>query len=90
MFSLHSVPTSPQIREELSGHSLTASVRHDSLLAICDGYLFRLRVAYPREPAILRLRKQTEAAERLERATAQLPRLTSALAALQRQYPAYR
>ena len=60
------------------------------MLAICDGFLFRLRVAYPREAAILRLKKQPEAAAELERQTVQLPKLTSALGALQRQYPAYR
>ncbi|XP_043241314.1 nucleolar protein 6-like [Amphibalanus amphitrite] len=78
-----------QIREELGGLGLIASARRDCVLVIYDGYLFRLCVAYPREAAILRLRKQPEAAAELDRRTGQLPKLTSALGALQRQYPAY-
>ncbi|XP_037094201.1 nucleolar protein 6-like [Pollicipes pollicipes] len=65
-----------QMRTELTSQGLTAAVRRDGVLVICDGFLFRLAVAYPREPALLRLRKQPEAAALL-------------LAGLQRQHPAY-
>ena len=60
------------------------------MLVICDGFLFRLRVSYPREPALLRLSKAPERAAQLERTDNMLPKMTSALAALQRQFPAYR
>ncbi|XP_074851941.1 nucleolar protein 6 [Carettochelys insculpta] len=63
-----------------------------------DGYVFRLQVAYHREPQILRevvtpegmLKYQdTEESQQLELETLHLPYLTSSLHGLQQQYPAF-
>uniref|UniRef100_G3SVB9 Nucleolar protein 6 n=1 Tax=Loxodonta africana TaxID=9785 RepID=G3SVB9_LOXAF len=63
-----------------------------------DGFVFRVRVAYQREPQILREMRSPEgmislrdtpASLRLERDTKQLPLLTSALHGLQQQHPAF-
>uniref|UniRef100_A0A8C2UM31 Nucleolar protein 6 n=1 Tax=Chinchilla lanigera TaxID=34839 RepID=A0A8C2UM31_CHILA len=63
-----------------------------------DGFVFRIRVAYQREPQILRevqspegvvSLRDTPAALRLERDTKHLPLLTSALHGLQQQHPAF-
>ncbi|XP_058157972.1 nucleolar protein 6 isoform X2 [Dasypus novemcinctus] len=63
-----------------------------------DGFVFRVRVAYQREPQILREMqspeglislRDTPASLRLERDTRQLPLLTSALHGLQQQHPAF-
>ncbi|XP_004428412.1 PREDICTED: nucleolar protein 6 [Ceratotherium simum simum] len=63
-----------------------------------DGFVFRIRVAYQREPQILKETRSpegmislrdTRASLRLERDTRQLPLLTSALHGLQQQHPAF-
>ncbi|XP_067386974.1 nucleolar protein 6 isoform X2 [Emydura macquarii macquarii] len=63
-----------------------------------DGYVFRLQVAYHREPQILKevvtpegmlKYRDTEESQRLELETLHLPYLTSSLHGLQQQYPAF-
>lgn len=63
-----------------------------------DGFVFRVRVAYQREPQILREMRSPEgmislrdtpASLHLERETRHLPLLTSALHGLQQQHPAF-
>ncbi|XP_004600255.2 nucleolar protein 6 [Sorex araneus] len=63
-----------------------------------DGFVFRVHVAYQKEPQILREMRSPEgmislrdtpASLRLERATRHLPLLTSALHGLQQQHPAF-
>ncbi|XP_066470854.1 nucleolar protein 6 [Tiliqua scincoides] len=63
-----------------------------------DGYVFRLQVAYHREPQILKevvtpegmlKYQETEESQQLEVETQQLPFLTSSLHGLQQQYPAF-
>uniref|UniRef100_A0A8C8S5Z8 Nucleolar protein 6 n=1 Tax=Pelusios castaneus TaxID=367368 RepID=A0A8C8S5Z8_9SAUR len=63
-----------------------------------DGYVFRLQVAYHREPQILRevvtpegmlKYRDTEDSQQLELETLHLPHLTSCLHGLQQQYPAF-
>ncbi|XP_021078123.1 nucleolar protein 6 [Mus pahari] len=73
-----------------------ATATHTDVLK--DGFVFRIRVAYQREPQILKevrspegmvSLRDTPASLRLERDTRLLPLLTSALHGLQQQYPAY-
>ncbi|XP_013378402.1 PREDICTED: nucleolar protein 6 [Chinchilla lanigera] len=73
-----------------------AAAAHTDVLK--DGFVFRIRVAYQREPQILRevqspegvvSLRDTPAALRLERDTKHLPLLTSALHGLQQQHPAF-
>ncbi|XP_027625610.1 nucleolar protein 6 isoform X2 [Tupaia chinensis] len=73
-----------------------ATATHTDVLK--DGFVFRIRVAYQREPQILKETrspegmislKDTPASLRLERDTRQLPLLTSALHGLQQQHPAF-
>ncbi|ELR51092.1 Nucleolar protein 6 [Bos mutus] len=73
-----------------------ATATHTDVLK--DGFVFRIRVAYQREPQILKETRSPEgmislrdtpASLRLERDTRQLPLLTSALHGLQQQHPAF-
>ncbi|XP_042769278.1 nucleolar protein 6 isoform X3 [Panthera leo] len=78
------------------GLQCRATAMHTDVLK--DGFVFRIRVAYQREPQILREMRSPEgmislrdtpASLRLERDTRQLPLLTSALHGLQQQHPAF-
>lgn len=78
------------------GLQCRATATHTDVLK--DGFVFRIRVAYQREPQILRETRSPEgmislrdtpASLRLERDTKQLPLLTSALHGLQQQHPAF-
>ncbi|XP_072815347.1 nucleolar protein 6 isoform X2 [Vicugna pacos] len=78
------------------GLQCQATATHTDVLK--DGFVFRIRVAYQREPQILREMRSPEgmislrdtpASLRLERDTRQLPLLTSALHGLQQQHPAF-
>ncbi|XP_075823608.1 nucleolar protein 6 [Microtus pennsylvanicus] len=73
-----------------------AAATHTDVLK--DGFVFRIRVAYQREPQILKevrspegmiSMRDTPASLRLERETRLLPLLTSALHGLQQQHPAF-
>nr|ABX10432.1 neuroprotective protein 1 [Rattus norvegicus] len=73
-----------------------ATATHTDVLK--GGFVFRIRVAYQREPQILKVvrspegmisMRDTPASLRLERDTRLLPLLTSALHGLQQQYPAF-
>ncbi|KAM4876616.1 nucleolar protein 6 [Thomomys bottae] len=73
-----------------------ATATHTDVLK--DGFVFRIRVAYHREPQILKevrspegmiSLRDTPASLRLERDTRLLPLLTSALHGLQQQHPAF-
>ncbi|XP_012882142.1 PREDICTED: nucleolar protein 6 [Dipodomys ordii] len=73
-----------------------ATATHTDVLK--DGFVFRIRVAYQREPQILKevrspegmiSLRDTPASLRLERDTRLLPLLTSALHGLQQQHPAF-
>ncbi|XP_045696803.1 nucleolar protein 6 [Phyllostomus hastatus] len=78
------------------GLQCRATATHTDVLK--DGFVFRIRVAYQREPQILKeIRspegmislRDTPASLRLEKDTKQLPLLTSALHGLQQQHPAF-
>uniref|UniRef100_A0A7N5JW19 Nucleolar protein 6 n=1 Tax=Ailuropoda melanoleuca TaxID=9646 RepID=A0A7N5JW19_AILME len=78
------------------GLQCRATATHTDVLK--DGFVFRVRVAYQREPQILREMRSPEgmislrdtpASLRLERDTRHLPLLTSALHGLQQQHPAF-
>ncbi|KAB0392685.1 hypothetical protein E2I00_019301, partial [Balaenoptera physalus] len=78
------------------GLQCRASATHTDVLK--DGFVFRIRVAYQREPQILREMRSPEgiislrdtpASLRLERDTRQLPLLTSTLHGLQQQHSAF-
>ncbi|XP_015390523.2 nucleolar protein 6 isoform X3 [Panthera tigris] len=78
------------------GLQCRATAMHTDVLK--DGFVFRIRVAYQREPQILKEMRSSEgmislrdtpASLRLERDTRQLPLLTSALHGLQQQHPAF-
>lgn len=78
------------------GLQCRATATHTDVLK--DGFVFRIRVAYQREPQILKEMRSPEgmislrdtpASLRLERDTRQLPLLTSALHGLQQQHPAF-
>ncbi|XP_019589872.2 nucleolar protein 6 [Rhinolophus sinicus] len=78
------------------GLQCRATATHTDVLK--DGFAFRIRVAYQREPQVLKETrspegmislKDTPASLRLERDTRQLPLLTSALHGLQQQHPAF-
>ncbi|XP_023571830.1 nucleolar protein 6 isoform X2 [Octodon degus] len=78
------------------GLQCCATATHTDVLK--DGFVFRIRVAYQREPQILRevqspegmiSLRDTPASLRLERDTKHLPLLTSALHGLQQQHPAF-
>ncbi|XP_011804032.1 PREDICTED: nucleolar protein 6 isoform X2 [Colobus angolensis palliatus] len=78
------------------GLQCRATATHTDVLK--DGFVFRIRVAYQREPQILKevqspegmiSLRDTPASLRLERDTRQLPLLTSALHGLQQQHPAF-
>ncbi|KFO35328.1 nucleolar protein 6 isoform X1 [Fukomys damarensis] len=78
------------------GLQCRATATHTDVLK--DGFVFRIRVAYQREPQILKevqspegmiSLRDTPASLRLERDTKQLPLLTSALHGLQQQHPAF-
>ncbi|XP_029059010.1 nucleolar protein 6 isoform X3 [Monodon monoceros] len=78
------------------GLQCRATATHTDVLK--DGFVFRIRVAYQREPQILREMRSPEgiislrdtpASLRLERDTRQLPLLTSTLHGLQQQHPAF-
>ncbi|XP_012625602.1 nucleolar protein 6 isoform X1 [Microcebus murinus] len=78
------------------GLQCRATATHTDILK--DGFVFRICVAYQREPQILREMRSPEgmislrdtpASLRLERDTRQLPLLTSALHGLQQQHPAF-
>lgn len=78
------------------GLQCRATATHTDVLK--DGFAFRIRVAYQREPQVLKETRSPEgmislrdtpASLRLERDTRQLPLLTSALHGLQQQHPAF-
>ncbi|KAG8505889.1 Nucleolar protein 6 [Galemys pyrenaicus] len=78
------------------GLQCRATATHTDVLK--DGFVFRIRVAYQREPQILKEMRSPEgmvslrdtpASLRLERDTRHLPLLTSALHGLQQQHPAF-
>ncbi|XP_025215608.1 nucleolar protein 6 isoform X2 [Theropithecus gelada] len=78
------------------GLQCRATATHTDVLK--DGFVFRIRIAYQREPQILKevqspegmiSLRDTPASLRLERDTRQLPLLTSALHGLQQQHPAF-
>lgn len=78
------------------GLQCRATATHTDVLK--DGFVFRIRVAYQREPQILKEMRgpegmislrDTPASLRLERDTKHLPLLTSALHGLQQQHPAF-
>uniref|UniRef100_A0A452SLX4 Nucleolar protein 6 n=1 Tax=Ursus americanus TaxID=9643 RepID=A0A452SLX4_URSAM len=78
------------------GLQCRATATHTDVLK--DGFVFRVRVAYQREPQILREMRSPEgmislrdtpASLRLDRDTRHLPLLTSALHGLQQQHPAF-
>ncbi|KAK2492692.1 hypothetical protein MC885_005880 [Smutsia gigantea] len=78
------------------GLQCRASAMHTDVLK--DGFVFRIRVAYQREPQILRETRSPEGMISLrdtpnslclEKDTRQLPLLTSALHGLQQQHPAF-
>nr|XP_012318628.1 nucleolar protein 6 isoform X2 [Aotus nancymaae] len=78
------------------GLQCRATATHTDVLK--DGFVFRIRVAYHREPQILRevqspeglnSLRDTPASLCLERDTRQLPLLTSVLHGLQQQHPAF-
>ncbi|XP_003800330.1 nucleolar protein 6 isoform X1 [Otolemur garnettii] len=78
------------------GLQCRATATHTDVLK--DGFVFRIRVAYQREPQILREMRSPEgmislrdtpASLCLERDNRQLPLLTSALHGLQQQHPAF-
>ncbi|XP_044943841.1 nucleolar protein 6 isoform X1 [Mustela putorius furo] len=78
------------------GLQCRATATHTDVLK--DGFVFRVRVAYQREPQILREMRSPEgmislrdtpASLHLERETRHLPLLTSALHGLQQQHPAF-
>lgn len=78
------------------GLQCRATATHTDVLK--DGFVFRIRVAYQREPQILKevqspegmiSLRDTPASLHLERDTRQLPLLTSALHGLQQQHPAF-
>ncbi|KAM6182038.1 nucleolar protein 6 [Erethizon dorsatum] len=78
------------------GLQCCATATHTDVLK--DGFVFRIRVAYQREPQILRevqspegmiSLRDTPASLRLERDVKHLPLLTSALHGLQQQHPAF-
>ncbi|XP_006098834.1 nucleolar protein 6 isoform X1 [Myotis lucifugus] len=78
------------------GLQCRATATHTDVLK--DGFVFRIRVAYQREPQILKEMRSPEgmislrdtpASLRLEKDTKQLPLLTSALHGLQQQHPAF-
>ncbi|EPQ03522.1 Nucleolar protein 6 [Myotis brandtii] len=78
------------------GLQCRATATHTDVLK--DGFVFRIRVAYQREPQILKEMRSPEgmislrdtpASLRLEKETKQLPLLTSALHGLQQQHPAF-
>ncbi|XP_007948870.2 nucleolar protein 6 [Orycteropus afer afer] len=85
-----------EILTQQHGLQCRATATHTDVLK--DGFVFRVRVAYQREPQILREMwtpegmislRDTTASLRLERDTKQLPLLTSALHGLQKQHPAF-
>uniref|UniRef100_A0A2K6JX79 Nucleolar protein 6 n=1 Tax=Rhinopithecus bieti TaxID=61621 RepID=A0A2K6JX79_RHIBE len=78
------------------GLQCRATATHTDVLK--DGFVFRIRMAYQREPQILKevqspegmiSLRDTPASLHLERDTRQLPLLTSALHGLQQQHPAF-
>ncbi|XP_039731492.1 nucleolar protein 6 [Pteropus medius] len=78
------------------GLQCRATATHTDVLK--DGFVFRIRVAYQREPQILKEMRSPEgmislrdtpASFRLEKDTRHLPLLTSALHGLQQQHPAF-
>ncbi|KAM8802879.1 nucleolar protein 6 [Rhynchonycteris naso] len=78
------------------GLQCRAMATHTDVLK--DGFVFRIRVAYQREPQILKEMRSPEGmisfrdtptSLRLEKDTKQLPLLTSALHGLQQQHPAF-
>ncbi|XP_004372388.1 nucleolar protein 6 isoform X1 [Trichechus manatus latirostris] len=85
-----------EILTQQHGLQCRATATHTDVLK--DGFVFRVRVAYQREPQILReIRspegmislRDTPASLHLERDTKQLPLLTSALHGLQQQHSAF-
>lgn len=85
-----------ELLSQQHGLRCRAAATHTDVLK--DGFVFRIRVAYQREPQILKeIRspegmislRDTPASLRLERDTRQLPLLSSALHGLQQQHPAF-
>ncbi|XP_037654304.1 nucleolar protein 6 [Choloepus didactylus] len=85
-----------ELLSQQHGLQCRATATHTDVLK--DGFVFRVRVAYQKEPQILREMRSPEgmislrdtpASLRLERDTRQLPLLTSALHGLQQQHPAF-
>ncbi|XP_077004029.1 nucleolar protein 6 [Tamandua tetradactyla] len=85
-----------ELLSQQHGLQCRATATHTDVLK--NGFVFRVHVAYQREPQILRemrspegmiSRRDTPASLRLERDTRQLPLLTSALHGLQQQQPAF-
>ncbi|XP_045418924.1 nucleolar protein 6 isoform X1 [Lemur catta] len=85
-----------ELLSQQHGLQCRATTTHTDVLK--DGFVFRVRVAYQREPQILREMRSPEgmislrdtpASLRLERDTRQLPLLTSSLHGLQQQHPAF-
>ncbi|XP_001365176.3 nucleolar protein 6 isoform X1 [Monodelphis domestica] len=79
-------------------HGLLCSAKASHTDVYKDGYVFRIRVAYHREPQILKesctpggmiTLRETPASLLLDRDTRQLPQLTSALHGLQQQHSAF-
>ncbi|KAM9096445.1 nucleolar protein 6 [Sarcophilus harrisii] len=79
-------------------HGLQCSAKASHTDVYKDGYVFRVRVAYHREPQILKesctpegmiTLRDTPASILLDRDTRQLPQLTSALHGLQQQHSAF-
>ncbi|XP_045145137.1 nucleolar protein 6 isoform X2 [Echinops telfairi] len=85
-----------EILTQQHGLQCRATATHTDVLK--DGFVFRVCVAYQREPQLLRemrspegmiTLRDTPASLRLERDTKQLPLLTSALHGVQQQHPAF-
>ncbi|XP_075416145.1 nucleolar protein 6 [Tenrec ecaudatus] len=85
-----------EILTQQHGLQCRATATHTDVLK--DGFVFRVRVAYQREPQLLRemrspegmiTLRDTPTSLRLERDTKQLPLLTSALHGVQQQHPAF-
>lgn len=85
-----------ELLKQQHGLLCRATATHTDVLK--DGFVFRICVAYQKEPQILREMRSPEgmislrdtpASLRLERDTRQLPLLTSALHGLQQQHPAF-
>lgn len=85
-----------ELLSQQHGLRCRAAATHTDVLK--DGFVFRIRVAYQREPQILKeirspegmiTLRDTPASLRLERDTRQLPLLSSALHGLQQQHPAF-